>query len=193
MTKITQKQKPFNDLAFGNNNGVWAIYVVGRDLLEVENKYDLIGVPFLTWGKPSKESQETKDIQVLYTNHDQFKREIESKLITNGVFPEPTEEFDQGAVLVNGVYRPMRSLARGYVPYSFGCYHFNDQNERVRVRNSEDYCNFVNKVIPEVLQIRKTRAKTLEKDSSRFNRFKTRLGMHKPTEFRQDQPALIQA
>jgi len=160
-------------------------------LLEVENRYDLIGVPFLTWGNPSKVSQETKDLRVLYTNHNQFKEEIENKLITDGVFPESTEKFDLGAVLVNGVYRPMRSLASGYVPYCFGVGHFNDQNERVRVRNSEDYCNFVNKVIPEVLWMRETRGKRVMKDNSRRNRFKTKFGMYKPTEFRQDQPCLF--
>ena len=85
-------QKPFIDIVRSYNNGVYAVYLIGKDILEVENKPELLGVPFLVWNgswTPIGQSAEKASILVgvSYLSKDYFKR-IEDSLITEGNVPE---------------------------------------------------------------------------------------------------------
>jgi|GEM_PF-5453831 len=48
------RSKPFNDFGYTWNNGVCAVYVTGKDLLERESNSNLWGIPFLLSEKRHK-------------------------------------------------------------------------------------------------------------------------------------------
>lgn len=171
---------PFNDLACSWNNGVCAVYIVGKDVLEIEGRRDLVKVPFLLWKKPTEIKGKTARESVMYLEYEQFHEKVEKRLFTDGTFPE--------TLTLWGNSISIDALASGYVPYSFGFGHNADEREVVRVRTSSEYCDFVNRVVPEVLKRREARKERVIADMTEWNRFKTRLGMYKPAEFGRDQP-----
>ena len=166
---------PFRDFAGGYNNGVSALYVIGRDLLEAEGRRDLIGVPFLIWGKGFK-----TDEKATYLNQSDWIEFVENKLVIKGGVPD--------VVNVNGIEYPIDRLAGTYVPYSFGVGHQADERENFQVRTSEEYCDFVNRVVPRVLEIREARKRSMEKNIQDSHKFLAKLRGYKPLEFPRDRP-----
>lgn len=177
-------QAPFSDIFSSYNNGVLAVYLVGQDVLQAENRPNLHNVPFLVWNGswtpigPSVERARER-VGVPYISSDQF-GEIKKQLYTRGKVPE--------SVVVNGVAIPSKSLASFYVPYSFGIGHPEDVRTRVPVRNLDDFADFTARVLPRVAEIRAEREQRKRKDDGLVNRVLSAVGLHTPVEFTQYQP-----
>ncbi|MBI1971179.1 hypothetical protein HYS47_05510 [Candidatus Woesearchaeota archaeon] len=183
--KQESTQAPFSDTVLSYNNGVSAVYIVGQDVLQAENRPNLFKVPFLVWNgswTPIGESVERARalVGVPYLSRDQF-GEMEKQLYTRGKVPE--------SVVVNGVAIPSKSLASMYVPYSFGIGHQQDVETRARVRSLDDFADFTARVLPRVAEIRAEREQRKQDDNRLVNRVLTAVGLHTPASFTEYQPA----
>lgn len=190
MKKSTQEritlQRPFSDFAMSYNNGIWAVYVIGRDPLEVEDRKDLLKVPFLVWDNSWNGITDISAARRLgkapYIENQRFEDLVFSQLLRDKrvVYPE--------SVTVNGVKYSMDDLASNYVPFSFGVGHPYDEEDHRRVRTLDEFEDFASRVVPRVLEIRNARREQVQKDNSILNKILTRFRMYTPAEFGGDQP-----
>ena len=163
-------------MATGYNNGVSAVYIVGKDFLDAENRPDLFGVPFLAIGQAESAR---KDVGVSYLSLDQMKR-LREGMLTEGDLPTSVE--------VRGVAYSLDRLASGYVPYSFGVGHRHDEQEGIKVRSLSNFDDLVDRIIPEVARIRQARAETIARDDRFGNRALAMVGLYKPASFTRYEP-----
>lgn len=178
-------EHPFVDIATGYNNGVFAVYLVGKDFLEVENRPDLLGVPFLVWngswtpiGPSTERAREI--VGVPYLSNDQFKR-MKNGMITEGNLPRNVD--------IRGTEYSIDQLASGYVPYSFGVGHQYDEEGKRKVRSLSDFRDLVVRVMPEVDQLRQDRAETRARDETFMNITLALFGLYTPASFTRYQPS----
>ena len=177
-------EKPFIDMVRSYNNGVLAVYIVGKDVLEAERRPDLLGVPFLVWNGswspigPSVE-RARKIVGVPYISRDQM-NQLENEMVTKGDVPE--------TVTISGTEYSIDRLGSGYVPFSFGIYHESDKKENRRIRTLSDFGNLVDNVLPQVAQERMQRAGIKKNDDKLVNRVLASFGLYKQTSFDRYQP-----
>ena len=182
--KQQNTQRPFVDRVRSYNNGVWAVYLTGKDVLDAENRQDLLGVPFLAWNGswtpigPSVEDAR-RIVKVPYLSMDQLKR-MEIQMVLEGEVPENVE--------VMGKDYPIGRLASCYVPFSFGIFHQDDEKGNKRIRSLSEYDNLVERVLPKVAQLRRDRAETKTRDSQFVNRALASVGLYRPASFTRYQP-----
>ena len=182
------------DVVTGYNNGVWAMYIVGKDVLEVENQPKLVGVPFVAWtgswapiGPSVEKARLVNDIPYLSMN--QFEYIKAGGIIGKGPIPQEVQVHGK-TISIKTLVPIHNSMYRTHVLYSSGIFHDDDVERDRPVRDLADYQGLVHMVLPEVMRIRKERTKTLERDAGRLNQFLARIGRYTPSTFGPFEPAL---
>ena len=177
-------EKPFVDIVSSYNNGVFAVYIIGKDVLEAESRSDLLGVPFLAWNGswtpigPSVE-RARQMVGVPYISKDQMKL-LENGMVKKGDVPE--------TITISGTEYSIDRLASSYVPFSFSIFHESDEKEGRRIRTLSDFDNLVDNVFPQVAKVRAHRASIKAKDNQLVNRILASVGLYKPSSFDGYQP-----
>lgn len=166
-----RNKKGFGDYARGYNNGVIAVFITAEDILEVENRPDLIGVPFLVWdgswtpiGEDVEKAREI--VGVPYISKQQWEV-LYGQLVNSKKYPEVFH--------VRGKTYTRDKMWSWYVPYSFSVGHKEDLQNSYKIRGLSDYDRLLNEVMPQVHEIRRQRELPINKVLSFFGLYKSRV------------------
>ncbi|MBI5391889.1 hypothetical protein HZB00_02705 [Candidatus Woesearchaeota archaeon] len=163
------------------------MYLIGKDVLEIENRPTLYGVPFLVWhgswtpvGCSVEHARRVTGVP--YLSLDEFSV-LKQNVVAKGNVPE--------VVSVRGNIHPIEKLADLYVPYSFSVGHELDIREGLVVRTLDDYTDVVERVLPQVKTLRRQRGDKIKHDRRLHNRVLAFAQLYHPSEFNRYEPVIL--
>ena len=147
------------DFLVGENNCVFAAYVVGPQILENDDP-KLIGVPFIFYDGTTRHNivNRLRSEGISYLSSSQLE-ELTKNAQMKGSVSETVHAQSRDITwqeLLGGRTGP---FGGPYVPYSFSIWHEDDIRNGIGVRTQADYNRIVREILPKVLREREATAR----------------------------------